>query len=198
MSSCGTSHQFPGGYKGLAGRFAVSSLNSGARFAPMWTTRRRDLRGTADGARYLEGTVFERERIVPRVVLRPSHLHDSQATLHEQVRGRMHFEGKDTVREVRLFGRGPAGSQLERSLRNQEGERAEVPQPFEEKVELGPPVLHLRHGLEDVERVDDQDRNRIRFHHVLAVHLEQFEPAAATLEEVQVLPDVPHVEGHDL
>src|SRR5712691_9938527 len=104
------------------------------------TTRRRDLRGTADGARYLEGTVFERERIVPRVVLRPSHLHDSQATLHEQVRGRMHFQGQDAIRQVRLLGRGVAGSQLERSLRNQERQRAEVPQPFEEEVEVGPPV----------------------------------------------------------
>src|SRR3989442_10031284 len=153
MPSRRTSRQFPGGYKGLAGTFAVSSLNSQVFPGPMPKKRRITLCRPADGPGHLERPVFERERVVSRIMLRAAHLDDSQATLHEQVRGRMHFEGHDAVREVRLLGRGPAAPQLERSLRNQERERAEVPQPLEEKVELGPPVLHLRQGLEDVERV---------------------------------------------
>src|SRR3989441_12790314 len=190
MPSRRTSRQFPGGYKGLAGTFAVSSLNSQVFPGPMPKKRRITLCRPADGPGHLERPVFERERVVSRIMLRAAHLDDPQATLYEQVGRRMHLEGKDPVGEVRLFRRRAADSKVERFLRNQERQRAEVPQPLEEEVEFGPTILHLRHRLEYVERVDDQDRNRIGLHHVLAVHLEQLEPSAAALEVAQVLADV--------
>ena len=109
----------------------------------------------------------------------------------------MHLEGDDAVREVRLLGRcGPGGAEW--LLGDQDRQRLQVAQPLEEEVQLGPTILHLGHRLEDVERVDDEDRDGLGLHHAVTVHLEKLEPGAAALQVVEVLPDVPHVKGRDV
>src|SRR5207302_1937428 len=92
--------------------------------------------------------------------------------------------------------RGPRAGR-EGPFRDQDRHRAEVPHPFEQEVQLGAAVLHLRHRLEHIEGIDDEDGDRIHLHHVVAIHLEELEPGATPLEVVQVFPDVPHVERRD-
>src|SRR3990170_3942926 len=159
------------------------------RAAHTWSSAR-----ARDGLRDLEAAVLPREDIVPGLVARGPHLHDPQAALDVEVRGRVHPDVHDPVREVRLVGRVGGRAQVEGPLGDEDREGAEVPEPLEQEVQVRAPVLHLRHRLEDVEGVDDEDGDRVRLHHVVAVHLEELEPGPAALEEREVLPNVPHVE----
>src|SRR6266568_4956749 len=151
-------------------------------------------RGPRDRAGHLESAILEGKGEGARIVLRGPHLRHAQPPLHVEVRRRMHLELHDAVREIRLRGRMGGRAEVHRLLGYQEGQGTKVAQPLEEEIQVGPGILHLRHRLEDVKGVDDEDRDPVRFHHVVAVHLEQLEPRAAALEVVQVLADAPHVE----
>src|SRR3990170_1441742 len=152
----------------------------------------------ADRARDLELPFVERERVESGLVLRAPHLHAPDPPLDVEVARRMEPEVEDPVREVRLLVVPPSDGALHGRFRDDQGRRPEVPQPLEQVVQLRPPVLELRHRLQHVEGVEDEEADLLGLHEVRGVHLEQLDPGPAGLKEVQVLADRAHVQDGEV
>src|SRR3989475_6440980 len=174
---------------------------SARRLSPCRTARPPSLKGFGpmpvagvappDRPRDLELPLVERERVVPRLLLRAPPLSAADAPLDVQVARRVEPELDDPVREIRFLRVASLDGLVRGVLRDYEGRRPEVPEPLEEVVQVRPPVLELRHRLHHVHGVDDEEADLLRLHEVRRVHLEQLDPRPPGLEEIEVLADRP-------
>src|SRR3989441_2933080 len=108
--------------------------------------------------------IVEDERVVARVVPRPSHLDDPQLSLHPELALSREPEVQDPVHEIILLVlrvRGAAGIRSARPVRRQlseEKRRAlDIPKPTDEGEHLPPRLAELREDLERIERGEDEE-----------------------------------------
>src|SRR2546425_5729998 len=127
--------------------------------------------------------IVEDERVVARVVPRPSHLDDPQLSLHPELALSREPEVQDPVHEILLLVlrvRSAAGIRTTRAVRRQfsEEERGalEVPKPTDEREHLPTRLTELREDFECIERVEDEEAVVERLADPLRVELEQVEP----------------------
>src|SRR2546425_10474697 len=127
--------------------------------------------------------IVEDERVVARVVPRPSHLDDPQLSLHPELALSREPEVQDPVHEIILLVfrvRSAAGIRTTRAVRRQlseEKRRAfEVPKPTDEREHLPSRLTELRKDLERIERVQDEEPVVERLANPLRVELEQVQP----------------------
>src|SRR5437016_2747575 len=115
-------------------------------------------------------SVVEDERMVPRVMPGPAHLHDPKLTLHPELALPREPEVEDSVDEVILFVLcicrpawiAPSGS-VRRKLSQQEGRAVQIPEPSDQGEQFPPRLAELREDLERVERIEDEETVVERF-----------------------------------
>src|SRR2546427_11816425 len=120
--------------------------------------------------------------MIAGVVPRPSHLDDSQLSLHPELALSREPEVQDPVHEIVLLVlrvRGAAGICSSRPIRRQfpkEERRAlQVPKPTDEGEHLPPRLTELREDLERIERGEDEETKVERHSDAFCVELEQVE-----------------------
>src|SRR2546422_11686558 len=127
--------------------------------------------------------IVEDERVVARVVPRPSHLDDPELSLHAELALSREPEVQDPVREIILLVlrvRGSAWIRPTRAVRRQlseEERRAlQIPEPADEREHLPSRLSELGKEFERIQRVEDQEAVIERLADALRVELEQVQP----------------------
>src|SRR3989449_720668 len=140
-----------------------------------------------------ETALVEVHREISGIVLRPSHLHDAEATLGRQVRHEVHPEMDHAVGEELLVVAALKHMSRDDPIRpfcDEEAGDPEVAEPLEQPVDLPSAVFELREDLERFERVDDNQVEPPLVLDRLNALSEALEPVFLLAEEVRGRPGI--------